>query len=351
MNHGVRWFGMLALAIFIMAVNGYALIGPIRVLPSGNVLLVPSDEIKLSEEYIDLYHHPLGIWLVEYRALLKNLRSQEIIRPVGFPAGFDIRLIEGDLSCDRFENFKVFIDDQQLSRVNFMIKCSNYVETTGTRWSADGGSGVGFLNTWELKFKPDEEKWIRVTFCFIIKRVPQIYNPAIKDSWYVDLLDWLKQDYGLREENNFQLPLNIGSFWAFYPDSSMIRTYVTDEWLGVINKSARKYQPDLIKNYDFCEPVGFYSPPAVPFDTLSVNQIQSMSSTELILLRNSFFAKYGRSFQNAILKKYFTAQPWYHENPAYQNWYLTQWDIDNIKLISEFEKAKKEDKAGPGSNN
>jgi hypothetical protein len=351
MNHVLRWFCMLVLVIFIMSVNGYALIGPIRVLPSGNVLLVPSDEIKLSEEHIDLYHHPLGIWLVEYRALLKNLRPQEIMRPVGFPAGFDIRLIEGDLSCDRFENFKVFIDDQQLSGINSIIKCSNYVETTGTRWSADDGSGVGFLNTWELKFKPDEKKWIKVTFCFIVKKVPPIYNPAIKDSWYVDLLNWLKQDYAMREENNFQLPLSIGSFWAFYPDSTIIRTHIADEWSKVFKISEQKYQQEMIKRYEFSEPIGFYSPPHVPFDTLTINQIQTMSPTELILLRNSFFAKYGKSFQNATLRKYFTAQPWYSETPGYQDWYLTQWDINNIKLISEFETSKKDDKAASGPNN
>jgi hypothetical protein len=350
MNRVPRWFCMLAF-IFIISINGYALIGPVRVLPSGNVLLVPSDEIKLSEEYIDLYHHPLGIWLVEYRALLKNLRYQEIMRPVGFPAGFDVRLIEGELCCDRFENFKVFVDDQQVSGINFMVKCSNYVETTGIKWSADDGSGVGFLNTWELKFKPDEKKWIKVTFCFIVKKVSQVYNPAIKDSWYIDQLNWLKQDYAMREENNFQLPLNIGSFWAFYPDSMIIWTYIADEWLKPFNISEQKYQRGMIKSSEFSEPVGFYSPPEVPFDTLTVKQIQSMSPTELILLRNSFFAKYGMSFQNAILQRYFDAQPWYKENPAYQSWYLTQWDIDNIQLISEFEKAKKDEKAAPGSNN
>lgn len=335
-----RWFFMITFATLVSFENGYSLIGPVRILPSGNVLLVPSEEIKLSEEHFELYHHPLGIWLADYNVLLKNLTSQEIIRTVGFPSGFDIRTIEGNLYCDRFENFRVFLSNQEITEINFTIKCSNYVETTGTQWSADDGSEIGFLNIWELKFKPDEAKWIKVTFSFIVKRAASIYNPEIKDSWYVDLVNWLRRDYAMREESSFQLPLNIGSFWAFYPDSIIIRTYIADEWLKVVDKSKRKYEKELIKKFEFSEPVGFYAPPEITLDTLTVNQIQNMSSTELILLQNSFFAKYGKIFKNALLKKYFQAQPWYRENAEYHNWYLTEWDLDNIKLISEFEKAK-----------
>ncbi len=337
------------LVVFLIAIvgffkNGHALVGPIRALPSGHVLLVPCDEIKLSEEHIEFYHHPLGIWLVEYRVLLKNLRSLDIVRAVGFPSGFDLRLIEGEFQCDRFENFKVFVNDQRTTRINFMVKCSNYVSTTGTEWSIDDGSGTGFLNTWELKFKPDEQKWIKVTFSFIVKKAPPIYNPAILDTWYVDLVNWLKSDYAMREENSFRLPLNIGSFWAFYPDSIIIRTYAAEEWLKVISKSERKYRPEFTKKFEYSEPVGFYSPPTVTLDSLFVEQIQGMTPTELILLKNSFLAKYGKSFDNNIMKKYFTAQPWYSENPEFHQWYLTPWDIRNIKLISEVEATKKEQK-------
>ena len=334
----IRWFFMLKMTIFITFNSGFSLIGPMRILPSGNVLLVPCEEIKLSENHIELYHHPLGIWVVEYRALLKNLRAQEIIRQVGFPSGFDIRFFEGDLYSDCFENFKVFINETEINHIQFMTKCPNYVETTGTKWSADDGSGGGFLNTWEVKFKPDEAKWIKVTFSFIVTKVPSIYNPAIKESWYFDLVNWVRQDYAIREENSFQLPINIGSFWAFYPDSITIRAYLAEEWFKVVDKSERNYESEFLKKYEYSEPVGFYSPPQVTLDTLSVALVQNMSPTELMLLRNSFFAKYGRKFENNLIQKYFDSQPWYCENPKYHNWYLNQWDIDNIRLIREFEK-------------
>ncbi len=318
-----------------------ALIGPVRILPSGNVLLVPNEDIKLTEEYIELYHHPLGIWFVECRVLLQNIRSQEIIQLVGFPSGFDMRMIEGDLYCDQFENFKVRVSNKEMTQIDFMTKCPNYMETTGTQWSVDDGSGIGFLNTWKLNFKPEQAKWITVSFSFIVKKTPPIYNPDNKEPWYVDLINWIKQDYSTREENQFQLPLNIGSFWAFYPDSIVIRSYIANDWLKIIDKPNRIYNKELIVRSEFSEPVGFYSPPEIILNSLSVDQLQNMSSTELILLRNSFFAKYGKKFETAIIKKYFNAQPWYAENPNYYNWYLTQWDIDNIKLIWEYEKNLK----------
>ncbi len=60
----------------------------------------------------------------------------------------------------------------------------------------------------------------------------------------------------------------------------------------------------------------------------------------LILLRNSFYAKYGRVFEVKWLKEYFMKQEWYSENLKYQNWQLMKWDIENIKKIIKFENKK-----------
>ncbi len=332
--------GLIGLVIVWLFTQGqaYALLGPIRVLSSGQVLLVPNNDVKLSEEHIDLYHHPLGIWLVEYRGRFQNLTGRELVVPVGFPAGFDIRLIENNLHCDRFENFKAWIDTSRVMDIQLMVRCTNYVASTECRWRDADGSGIGFLNTWELKFKPYAEHWVTVSFSFIVKRMPPIYNPDIDESWYRDLMNWLKTDYAQREENDFELPLNIGSFWAFYPDSMVIRTYLAQDWLKIVAKSDRKFPPHFIKKLEYGEPVGCYSPPEVAMDTLSVEQLATMTPTELTLLRNAFFAKYGQSFQSAIVKKYFMAQPWYAESPNYHDWYLTRWDLENIKRILEAEQ-------------
>lgn len=328
--------------VFLMPLQqAFALIGPVRILPSGAVLLVSSENIKMIQEKIELYHHPLGIWLVECDVLLQNIRSYEISRPVGFPAGLDIRLVEGDLYCDQFENFQVFENDQKISQVNFMKKCTNYVETTGTQWSNDDGAGIGFLNTWNLKFKPDETKRIKITFHFIVKKPPVVFNPNIKETWYSDLMNWVRKDYSNRDENYFALPINIGSFWAFYPDTLTICSYFSDNWFEIEDASKRSYPTDFVKQYEFSEPVGFYTPPEVVQDSLSIEQLQQLKPTKLIVLRNSFFAKYGRKFDVSWLRQYFEKQPWYQENPNYHNWYLTQWDLDHIKKIYQFENDAK----------
>jgi hypothetical protein len=342
MTQGLKWIVVFVAVFGFNFQNSYCLVGPVRVLPSGNVLLVPNDEIKLSEQHFELYHHPLGIWLVEYRALLKNLRSYEITLPVGFPAGFDVRQIENELYCDRFDNFKVYENDRSFTEVNYMIQCSNYVETTGTQWGVEDGTGIGFVNTWQLSFKPDEAKWLKVTFSLVVKKIPFMYNPDMSEPWYLDLVNWVKHDYSTRAENSFQLPLSIGSFWAFYPDSVLIRTYIADNWLKIIGKSERKYDKELIQRHEFSEPIGFFSPQELNSDTLSVDQMQNMTPTELILLKNTFLAKYGKKFENRLLKKYFEAQPWYSENPGFHNWYLTEWDVENVKRINEYEKRIKQ---------
>lgn len=321
--------------------RAFTMIGPVRILPSGSVLLVSSDDIKMVQQKINLYHHPLGIWLVECDVLLQNIRSYEFDRPVGFPAGYDLRLVEGDLYCDQFENFQVFENDQKISQINFMKKCTNYVETTGAQWSNDDGAGIGFLNTWTLTFKPDEIKRIKITFHFIVKKPPVVFNANINEVWYSDLMNWIRKDYSNREESNFALPLNIGSFWAFYPDTLSIRSYISENWMEIEDASNRTYQTDFVKQYEFSEPVGFYTPPEVAQDSLSLEQLQGMKPTQLIVLRNSFFAKYGRKFEVAWLRSYFEKQPWYRENPNYHNWYLTQWDLDQIKKIYQVEKDLK----------
>ncbi len=338
-----QWKGFLIgwLLLLVMIGSAYSLVGPIRLSENGNVLFVSSEEIKLVTEDIELYHHPLGIWLVEYRAQLQNTQSREVAQMVGFPAGYDLRLIEGDLYCDRFEKFRVMVNDRELSRIEFMRRCSNYVKSTGTRWSTDEAGGIGFLNTWEVKFKPEETKWITVTFSFMVKKAPAIYQPNNRETWYVDLMNWLREDYSARQENQFALPISIGSFWLFYPDSIVIRTYAARDWLRIVAKEDRIYAPEYIKRFEFGEPVGFYSPPEIPLESITLEQLQPMSPKELTVLRNSFFAKYGRKFDVEWLRKYFQNQPWYDENPGYHNWYLTPWDLENIKFIYQYENGIK----------
>ncbi|MCD4666114.1 MAG: YARHG domain-containing protein [Bacteroidales bacterium] len=331
----------IVIFFFLIITNVYGVIAPVKKVEKNSVILLSSEEIKLVFEQIDLYHHPLGIWLVEYQATLQNTRAQSVSQPVGFPSGFDVRMIEGNLYCDYFEKFQVFVNNKKIKKINFLVKCPNYVETTDTEWSMDDDNGIGFLNTWKINFKPEEEKTIKITFCFIVTKPPLIYDSKNKETWYVESMNWIKADYSSREQNQFKLPLSLGSFWAFYPDSILIRTYLAKEWVKIVEKTERSYEDKFITRYEFSEPFGFYSPTEIYLTSPTIDQLQNMSKTELKLLKNSFFAKFGRPFKNATLKLFFTHQPWYSENPNYNNWYLTDWDIDNIKSVHKFKKQLK----------
>lgn len=165
-----RWIFIFVIIQIVMQEKAYPVIGPVRLSDNGNIMLISNEEIKLVTEEFEFYHHPLGIWLVEYQALLKNTQSRDVNQSVGFPAGFDVRLIEGDLYCDRFEKFQVFLNEREITKIDMMRKCSNYVKSTGTQWSTDEAAGIGFLNTWELNFKPDETKQIKITFNITVKK-------------------------------------------------------------------------------------------------------------------------------------------------------------------------------------
>ena len=84
-------------------------------------MLVSCDEINLKFEQIELYHHPIGIWLVDYEAILKNERTMSIKQSVGFPSGFDLRMIEKDLYCDQFDNFQVSANNQKIQPINYLV--------------------------------------------------------------------------------------------------------------------------------------------------------------------------------------------------------------------------------------
>jgi len=292
-------------------------------------------------EKITLYHHPLGIWLVTYETELQNLRVHPVNLTLSYPSGYDMRMVERSIICDYFENFKVYENGKKIEDISYLVKCTNYLQVTGIEWTMDEGSGIGFLNTWKINFEPEETKRIKITFNIIVTKPPIRFNPDNKEAWYKDQMNWLRQDYAFREENQFNLPINLGSFWALYPDSIVIRSYEAKEWIRIIDEADRVYKPEHITKHEFSEPYGLYSPPAVELYSPTTNELKEMSKTELMLLKNSFVAKYGRPFKNPLLKLFFSNQPWYLPNPDFHVWYLSEWDITNIRLINDFEAKQK----------
>ncbi len=334
----VLFIPLLLLTIYLQ--NATGLIAPIRQTGNNKVQLCSCDEIKMESEIINFYHHPLGIWLVTYETTLRNITANSQSLQVGFPSGSDVRVIEGELICDYFENFKVFVNDKPLSKINYLVKCADYTDATGTVWTLGDGTGTGFLNTWKLNFKPDEVKRIKITFSFVVTKPPVIYNPNNQQSWYQDTMNWIKTEYSTKDQNQFKLPINLGSFWAFYPDSIVMRTYFANDWLKVVKPEQREYDQKNISRYEFSEPFGFYSPPEVYLTPPTEAELKKMTRTELTLLKYSFPAKYGKPFESSSLKLFFENQPWYALNPEFHSWYLTDWDIENIQFIDRILKSR-----------
>ncbi|MBD0371933.1 MAG: YARHG domain-containing protein [Pyrinomonadaceae bacterium] len=70
--------------------------------------------------------------------------------------------------------------------------------------------------------------------------------------------------------------------------------------------------------------------------------LASLSQDELSLLRNAISARYGRTFKNVALQRYFTARPWYKPRPSLTDEEveaaLSPQDKANRALIMEYEK-------------
>ena len=65
---------------------------------------------------------------------------------------------------------------------------------------------------------------------------------------------------------------------------------------------------------------------------LSQEDIASLSKEELRLARNEIYARHGYVFKSADLQKYFSSQPWYHEDPSYHN-SLSKIELKNAQLL------------------
>ncbi|PLX08644.1 MAG: hypothetical protein C0596_07260 [Marinilabiliales bacterium] len=81
-------------------------------------------------------------------------------------------------------------------------------------------------------------------------------------------------------------------------------------------------------------------------DNLLTNEdLDSLNSVDLLLLRNDIFAKHGYSFKTKPLRDYYSQFEWY--NPEYDNVdsLLTEEDQKNLKLIQEYEEHFKSKEA------
>jgi hypothetical protein len=81
--------------------------------------------------------------------------------------------------------------------------------------------------------------------------------------------------------------------------------------------------------------------PEASYKLLSKSEISSLSSSELKIMRNEIFARYGYKFQKGgEIDNYFRNQKWYKAEHENVDSFLTELELKNISLIKELENKK-----------
>ena len=72
---------------------------------------------------------------------------------------------------------------------------------------------------------------------------------------------------------------------------------------------------------------------------LNPQHLTLLSAKQLRFLRNTVYARHGRTFDSKDLKEYFSIRSWYRADPAYSDARLTPVDKRNLELIQQAEKT------------
>jgi hypothetical protein len=71
--------------------------------------------------------------------------------------------------------------------------------------------------------------------------------------------------------------------------------------------------------------------------TLGLEELRQLSLRDLRLLRNTIYARRGRTFKSEILRDHFSGMDWYKARPDYSDKLLSANDVRNIALIRSVE--------------
>lgn len=71
--------------------------------------------------------------------------------------------------------------------------------------------------------------------------------------------------------------------------------------------------------------------------TLTLEEVRQLSLRDLRLLRNTIYARRGRSFKSEVLRDHFSGMEWYRPRPDYTDKLLTANDVRNVALIKSVE--------------
>src|SRR5262245_29221179 len=75
-------------------------------------------------------------------------------------------------------------------------------------------------------------------------------------------------------------------------------------------------------------------------EALEQSDIKSLSKADLRMLRNTVYARHGRSFETPEIQHYFNDRSWYTPRSTFSNGDLTPSDRANVKLIQSVENEE-----------
>ena len=88
-------------------------------------------------------------------------------------------------------------------------------------------------------------------------------------------------------------------------------------------------------------------------DTQIITEVDlsKLNETELKYAYEEIFARYGKIYSDANLKKYFNSKDWYSPNPSFKESDLTNLECENANYINEYILKSKDAKASSNSAN
>jgi hypothetical protein len=72
---------------------------------------------------------------------------------------------------------------------------------------------------------------------------------------------------------------------------------------------------------------------------ITVDQLSNLSRRDLRILRNTIYARHGRTFKSKLLQAYFDTMEWYKPDPSFNDNKLSKIDTTNIRLIKSVEDS------------
>ncbi|HEX8177431.1 MAG TPA: YARHG domain-containing protein [Pyrinomonadaceae bacterium] len=109
---------------------------------------------------------------------------------------------------------------------------------------------------------------------------------------------------------------------------------------GAYNSANRASANGSNRNASSTNPSGSAEAKVVRGASLDESDLTALSGEELRRLRNTVYARHGRTFDSPDLQRYFDARPWYKPRSDYSEDSLTAADLANIKLIQAVENSR-----------